>query len=430
MKTCITALNYPQLNRHLRTNFVDRIDIVHEDIMYQEGLFEYLNNNDMPDSLILNINLPGDGTYDYKGIELVRRIREINEELKIIVVGDEDNKEIRNSLYPLGVYDIFISEKADLNQLIEAIESNEKVRIKETFIEVPVNYKVSKEIIETSEIILENAEYRVVTLVSATPSGKTELANNLAHYASEKGKTTALVDIDDRKFEQYYYFDIDEDKIKANYNYKGYNKYNILFNALQEKDIRILPDIAFKHNKNLHIYTGDVDEVNPEIKEVGKLLDRLRSIYNITIVDTGTINNAVLDTISVSDTVLFIHDMKLSSIKINEKILERLSTIANIKKFYLVINMYEKSNVVNPEIIAQYYKNEIGIEFKDVIVIPNNFHACMEGQWKREPAYKIKSESTDFADSIESLYKTLFGGTGKIIKQESLFKKIFKGRII
>lgn len=427
MKSIITALNFPQLNNYIRDNFSDKVEVVHEDIMYQEGLFDYLLNFKSPDSLILSLDLPGDGANDYKDVDLVKKVRTINDTIKIIVICNEDSKELRNSLYPLGVYDIFISDKANYEQLIQAIESDEKIRIKETYIEVPVNYNVSKEIIEKKEIILENADLRLVTFISAAPSGKTEIANNLAHIAAEQGKKTALVDIDERKFEQFYYFDIDEDKIKADYGYKGYNKYNILFNALKESDVRVIPEISYQYSKLLHVYTGDVEEINPDIEGIGKLLDRMRSIYNITIVDTGVINNTVLEAISISDTVLFVHDMRFSSIKLNEKILEKLLHTTNIKKFYLVINMYEESSKVSPDIITEYYKNEIGIEFKEVIIIPNNSLACLEGQWRREAAYKVKCENKAFAESIENLYKTLFGGTGKKTKDESIIRKFLRG---
>ncbi len=264
-------------------------------------------------------------------------------------------------------------------------------------------------------------QYRLVAVISNGHTGKTTIAANLAYLASDKKINTALVDLNLKQFDMYYCFNIREKQILQNLNHPGYNKYNMIYNALDEPDIDCLPDIAYQENKHLSVFSGDDEEENPipDTDKVLKLLDRLRSLYGITIIDTGRYDSLVHNIVSIADTVLFVHDLNPASTRKNEKLLMQLSRTSNLKKFYLIINGVDEIDEMSASDLIKYYKSENGITFKDVFTIQMNPKACINSSWARSPIYKSKYDvSNELSNSFDNIFTSLFGDV-------SQSKKIF-----
>lgn len=254
-------------------------------------------------------------------------------------------------------------------------------------------------------------QYRLVAVISNGHTGKTTIAANLAYLASDKKINTALVDLNLKQFDMYYHFNIREKQIQQDLNHPGYNKYNMIYNALNEPDIDWLPDIAYQENKYLSVYSGDDEEENsiPDTDKVLKFLDRLRSLYGITIIDTGEYNSLVHNIVSIADTVLFVHDLNPASTRKNEKLLLQLSQTSNLKKFYLIINGVDEIDEMTVSELIQYYKSEDGITFKDVYTIPLNPKACINSSWARSSIYKSKYDvSHELSNSFDNIFTSLF----------------------
>ncbi len=268
---------------------------------------------------------------------------------------------------------------------------------------------------------------RLIAVVSgAGHSGKTTVAAELAYMASAKKVSCALVDMDLKQFGVSHRFDIKEKKIRQSLKYPGYNKFNMLFNALNETDIDSLPDTAYQENKHLSVYTGDEGEINPvpRTEDVLKLFDRLKSIYNVTIADTGEYDALVHRTVSIADTVLFVHDLSPSGIRKNERLLLELSRVSNLKKFYLLVNRAEDIHGITVRELVDYYKED-GIAFRDVFTVPVDSRACLESEWGMKPVSLSKHASQDIKDSFERAYAGLLGGQISQDSKDSKKKKRF-----
>ncbi len=266
-------------------------------------------------------------------------------------------------------------------------------------------------------------QFRLVAVISNGHTGKTTIAANLAYLASDKKINTALVDLNLKQFDMYYCFNIREKQILQNLNHPGYNKYNMIYNALDEPDIDCLPDIAYQENKHLSVFSGDDEEENPipDADKVLKLLDRLRSLYGITIIDTGRYDSLVHNIVSIADTVLFVHDLNPASTRKNEKLLMQLSRTSNLKKFYLIINGVDEIDEMSASDLIKYYKSENGITFKDVFTIPMNSKACINSSWARSPIYKSKYDvSHELSNSFDNIFTSLFGN---ISQSKQIFSK-------
>ena len=80
IKKIITAIGNPILNNEL--NKIENFIIINNDILYQEGIIEFLEINKQIDFLILSQLLPG----NYNLEELIEKIKEKNKKIKIIII--------------------------------------------------------------------------------------------------------------------------------------------------------------------------------------------------------------------------------------------------------------------------------------------------------------------------------------------------------
>lgn len=90
MKKIITALGNPNLSEKIKK--YKNIEILTKDIQYQEGIFEVLEKEKNIDFLILSENLLGKNKIE----NLIKKIKEKNNKLKIILVMENKNENIEN----------------------------------------------------------------------------------------------------------------------------------------------------------------------------------------------------------------------------------------------------------------------------------------------------------------------------------------------
>ncbi|NLC88374.1 MAG: hypothetical protein GX682_06420, partial [Clostridiaceae bacterium] len=90
MKNIITALGNPVLNEKLIEN--SKFKIIAKDIQYQEGIFEVLEKEEKINYLILSEILPGENNIK----ELINKILEKNNKIKIILILENKNEKLQN----------------------------------------------------------------------------------------------------------------------------------------------------------------------------------------------------------------------------------------------------------------------------------------------------------------------------------------------
>lgn len=118
MKNIITALCNSIVNKKLKE--INEFNIIANDIQYQDGIFELLENRKEIEYLILSEFLPGE--YEIK--KLVEKIKEKNNNIKIILILENKKEELENYLYAKGIFKIFYNNKIEINDIINLIKNN------------------------------------------------------------------------------------------------------------------------------------------------------------------------------------------------------------------------------------------------------------------------------------------------------------------
>ena len=157
VKNILTAINNPILNEELKKE--KNIKVLFKDIQYKEAVLEILEKENLIDVLIIKEQIIGEMDF----LELLKKIREKNAKIKIIVVLKKENKEKEKMMSKFKV--IFLYEKnLEKNNLIKIIFNNEKKNITENnkqdkIIENKINKKKLEK--ENKKIIIN---YKLIDL--------------------------------------------------------------------------------------------------------------------------------------------------------------------------------------------------------------------------------------------------------------------------
>lgn len=287
MKKIITAISNPKLNEELRKE--KKFEIIGKDIQYKEAILEILEENSYIDLIILSEKIPG----EIKLESLIKKIKLINEQIKIIFILEKENIELENILIKNNIIDIYYNSKINLKELIKIINKKE-INMEEEIIrlkkiiekrdikckEIEDNKiqrqnkekknKKSKDIAKIKDIIVKkllnkikkvdnsrNMSTKIITFSGNTKSGKTTLSLITSQYLSEKNYKVLLIDGDFEKNDLSII--LKRNKRKNNFFKKNIKKYRNKFN---------------KKKKNIK------DRINHEFK---KLINRENKIYNYKI---------------------------------------------------------------------------------------------------------------------------------------------------
>lgn len=142
IKNIITAIGNPILNNEFKK--IENINILNNDILYQEGIFEILDSKKEINYLILSQILPG----NYSLEELIEKIKEKNNKIKIIIILENINNELENILTKKGIYRILYNNYIEINDILNIINEDEKME--------KYNEEIRKEIEELKEYIINN----------------------------------------------------------------------------------------------------------------------------------------------------------------------------------------------------------------------------------------------------------------------------------
>ena len=97
----LTAIGNENLNNILKEQ--DEFEILENDIFYKEGILEFLEKNNDVDILILYENLAG----EINIINLINKIKIINNEINIFFVLENKNDELEKILKKENIKNIF-----------------------------------------------------------------------------------------------------------------------------------------------------------------------------------------------------------------------------------------------------------------------------------------------------------------------------------
>ena len=371
MKNIITALCNSELNDKLK--MINEFNILTNDIQYQDGIFEILENKKEIDYLILSEFLPG--KYEIK--KLIEKIKEKNNYIKIILILENKREELENYLYAKGIYKIFYNNQIGINDIINLLKSdfneNEKIiqeleNLKNILIknnieinsnENLINNKKEKTDIEKSNIknkiikilnkknkeknnIIENK--KIISILGTGGVGKSIVTVNIANILKENNNKILIID-----------FDILNNSL---HTILGVNKYpekiknKIQNNSLINNKINT-KELIIKINKNIDLISGINLLFDSKYKisslKIQSILEELKDYYDYIIIDNSAecffeyTKNIIIN----SDFNIYIFEPNLIEIKKAKRLLEIYNKEWNIEKnkFNLLINKYNKYSI-------------------------------------------------------------------------------------
>lgn len=171
----LTAIGNENLNNILKEQ--DEFEILENDIFYKEGILEFLEKNNDVDILILYENLAG----EINIINLINKIKIINNEINIFFVLENKNDELEKILKKENIKNIFYINEINVNDFIDKIK-NAKINNNEKLIE-EINLlkniinKKNEELIKYKNSKFENK--KLIILIGEKNVGKTTILNNL-----------------------------------------------------------------------------------------------------------------------------------------------------------------------------------------------------------------------------------------------------------
>ena len=194
MKRIVTALGNDTLINELKK--YSKYDVPANDIFYQDGVLDYLSNNDA-DVIVISSLLQGEHTV----CDFISKIKELCFTARIIVITDYISEEDKNFMISKGVFDILYDETSEIEDVIEAIDREEPINLKAQY-KNEVN-KIKKEFEKANgefdnksvDPIIQKQE--IISIFGTNGSGKSSVASGLVNAFSKKTKAKILlVDLD------------------------------------------------------------------------------------------------------------------------------------------------------------------------------------------------------------------------------------------
>ena len=145
MKKIITAIGDENLNIFLKKQ--NNIEVIGNDIQYQEGIFEILEKNNNIDFLIFSELIKGNLLIE----KIVEKIKLINNNINIIIILENKKEELENILIAKGVYKILYNNEVEIKDFINLINKNKNNE----------NEELKKEINNLKELIIEDQKRNI-----------------------------------------------------------------------------------------------------------------------------------------------------------------------------------------------------------------------------------------------------------------------------
>ena len=279
--------------------------ILKDDIFYREGILEFLEENKNIDIIIIYEKLYG----DINIIKLIKSIKKINNEIKIVFILETKNEELENLLKEENVKNFFYNDKMDIREFVielKKTKTNNDEKLQEEI-------KVLKEIINKKDEQLlqyqkqkteESEGKKIIVFTGVEKSGKSMVLNNFRTIA----KTESIYQFMEINFDNFkeikklnastYKFivvcEMDYEKVKVNKkildkliseNIISFQKVNIIFNKINKYSInsKIAKNIFKQYNIigniKLNIYADYLaNKKNNYKKENNKLKRQYKNI--------------------------------------------------------------------------------------------------------------------------------------------------------
>ena len=328
MISIITALLNENINYKLRK--INNLFIKYDDIQYEDGIFEILYSEKNIDYIILNNKIIENGNIE----NTIKKIIKINNNIKFIIIDEENANIIEKSKYKNIIEIIFLndneSEEILLNKIIEIIKKEENINLNNIYI----NTKKHK---ENEEEINDESKGKTIIFIGVEGAGKTLISAIMADKLS-KDKKVLLIDMNF-------------------YN----NDFKLLFkinNNTTNNNEEVL-----KIKKNLDLITDMKYKIKYKKDLFNKKINRYKNIYDFIIIDLkGNREELFLKQfLEKNDDLILLIEPNLINIKRTRNKYRKI--INKNKKIIIIINKTNKYSI-NKKIIKKLICSNIIGEIK------------------------------------------------------------------
>lgn len=138
----LTALNDINLNKRIKKDLKE-LNVL-KDLIYKEGIIEYLRVDKDIDLIILNNSIPG----EIDIYTLIKEILDLNKYIEIIVILENEDIELRKFLSGYNIEKILINNKYNYDDLLKLITNDNSIKQK----------ALEKELNELRKLVFEREE--------------------------------------------------------------------------------------------------------------------------------------------------------------------------------------------------------------------------------------------------------------------------------
>ncbi|MBE5806127.1 MAG: MinD/ParA family protein [Clostridiales bacterium] len=375
IKKIITAIGNPMINNELKKE--QELNVINNDIQYQDGIFEILEIKKEIDFLILNELIPGDLNLE----DLIDKIYENNYDIKIIIILENYNEKIERKLIKKGVYRIFYNNKVNIddikklllknnmeiyneeirkeidnlkNYIIKKNKINYKNKFKEKikkYININLKNMVKININNNYNSYLDNS--KIISILGNNGAGKSVFSVMLANKIKRLNKKVLIID-----------FDILNNSLHTILGVKKYpEKIKKIIEKNNEFDGELnIENLIIKINNKIDLISGINILFNSKIKtnidKFKNIINYLKNIYDYIIIDTTSecFFEYTQEIINISNKSIFLTEANLLELSKSKRLLEIYKNNWNIdtNKINIIFNKYNK-NSIDMKLLQELY---------------------------------------------------------------------------
>ena len=359
----ITAMNNPKINDELKNE--KNIELICKDIFYKEGILEILENEININYIIINSELPG----EIKLNNLIEKILEKNEKIKIIILIKKENK---NNFYKIK------NDKKDIKnnniEIIKDIKNKNIIRIfykNEIKIEQLKKYNQIKNNNENNkEPNNKKIKNKTIIFFGERQVGKSIIILGITKSIEKNNKKILLIELNKKESDLLLILSKNKNNKKnliiKKQKIKKYKKTHKKY--LNKNKIKIIQNLIVKINKNIDIISyKKIINFN--------IIKKLEKKYEYIFIEINSEKNSKKIINNIDKKILIIRP-NILGIKNAKKIIEK----NKINKYKIIINNYNKYSI-STEIIEKIFKKIIGkIKYNQEYdkIINNNFKISKE----------------------------------------------------
>ena len=357
MKNIITAIGNVNLNIELKKDIY--FNVLSQDIQYQEGIFEMLEQKSDIDFLIVSQNIPG----ELKFFDLIRKIKNVNSKISIYAILEERNVELENELNSIRISKIFYSNQIEIKELINFIKNDEKQeeenlkeeieKLKELILKSNLNNEVEnnkderienknikklKPLVKKIQKEMEDREFTSICVTGVHGSGKSIISLLMAKYYENQNKRVLVIDADIYNESIHTILGIKK-KIDSEEKFLNITKKVSVFSDFND---------FLESDKSLK-----VDRYN-------RFINHIKNEYDILLIDTSSNmeNEYIKKLLKISNKIIFLVEPNLSEVSKSRNLLDYYIFKLNInrEKINIIFNKVNK-NMIDESILKNLFFN-------------------------------------------------------------------------